>query len=310
MAEVVLIHGIAQEQYGADVLEAQWLPSLASGVRVAGFTDLADRLWRARGPERAIEARMAFYGDLFLKKDEQGGGDLEGFDASLVDALAEEWLERAATRSAREKDRRAANRDLADLRGEVGDEQQGVRSLGRHLTSRVARVRFFARIGAAFAEKFIVKALAQVSTYLSNDEIRSTAQERALNLIGPDTRVIVGHSLGSVVAYEVCCQLTRPLPLLVTVGSPLGLQTIIYQQLRPQPPIFPSLVQRWANVADRNDLVAAEPDLTSFFGNGIPEGARFEGAYTVDNGAQPHEAGFYLAKSEVGGPVGEALAER
>src|SRR6516225_8981118 len=49
------------------------------------------------------------------------------------------------------------------------------------------------------------------------------------------------HSLGSVVAYEATQELEHPLPLLITLGSPLGLNTIVYQRLRPQPPSFPPM---------------------------------------------------------------------
>ena len=61
MARIVLVHGIAQEQKSADTLEAEWLPSLAGGVRLAGDAALADTLWRDARPG---SARMAFYGDL------------------------------------------------------------------------------------------------------------------------------------------------------------------------------------------------------------------------------------------------------
>jgi hypothetical protein len=107
------------------------------------------------------------------------------------------------------------------------------------------------------------------------------------------------------VAYEAAHIMAQPLPLLVTLGSPLGLQTIVYQRLRPQPPAFPRNVQRWINVADRDDFIAAEPDLEGLFSAGMPAGAAFEGGYTVDNGADPHSSDFYLGKAQVGKPVGE-----
>ena len=100
----------------------------------------------------------------------------------------------------------------------------------------------------------------------------------------------------------------HPLPLLVTLGSPLGLDTIIYPKLRPQPPTYPPKALRWVNIADSDDFVAAEPDLTKFFSNGIPSTASFEGAHTVDNGAKPHNVDFYLTKAQVGKPVGETLS--
>jgi hypothetical protein len=49
------------------------------------------------------------------------------------------------------------------------------------------------------------------------------------------------------------------MPLLVTLGSPLGMWTRIYDRIQPRPPDYPNAVHRWVNVADPNDLVAADP---------------------------------------------------
>jgi pimeloyl-ACP methyl ester carboxylesterase len=146
-----------------------------------------------------------------------------------------------------------------------------------------------------------------VTHYFSDEGIRVAAQQSVLDLIGPETKIVIGHSLGSVVAYETVQRLDRRIPLLITLGSPLGLDTLIYPKLKPQPPVFPSNVARWVNVADRDDYIAAEPDLTPMFSAGIPSGAVFEGGRTVDCGAEPHRARFYLTKAQVGGPVGETL---
>jgi hypothetical protein len=85
------------------------------------------------------------------------------------------------------------------------------------------------------------------------------------------------------------------------------LATIILPRLQVQPPSFPPRVRRWVNVADRDDLVAAEPDLTSLFASTMSADAIFEGGYTVDNGAEPHNAEFYLGKSHVGRPIGQVF---
>jgi hypothetical protein len=293
MAEVVLVHGIAQEQKSADGLEAEWLPSLAGGVRTAGHPELADRLWRSKD----IDIRMAFYGDLFLPKDQQGGADeLTEAEWEFAEQLGIEWLKRAAQDASRDSDRALAQRELQGQTGET----QGARAALRPLINSLARLRPFARFGVALAERVVVKALRQVTRYLTEDEIRARVQQRVSALIDADTKVIIGHSLGSVVAYEAAHQLEHPLPLLLTLGSPLGLQTIVYDRLRPQPPAVPPKVERWVNIADRDDLVAARPDLTGLF-PGV------ESAFTVDNGAKPHEAAFYLAKQQIGEPVARAL---
>ena len=39
----------------------------------------------------------------------------------------------------------------------------------------------------------------------------------------------------------------------------------------------------------------------------MPIGTVFDSGYTVDNGAEPHNAQFYLGKAQVGKPVGEVL---
>ncbi len=308
MAEIVLVHGIDQQQKSADRLEAEWLPCLAGGVRIAGFPEVADRIWRAGGTPAAIDARIAFYGHLFLTPGQQGDdpGEFTADEAVLVDALAVEWLQHTASRSTRDRSRTAAARELAYVQGSLGEEQ-GVRSGLRSGLKSLAKISWFAPYGMGLAERFVNRALAQVTRYLTDDSIRTRALDAVVSLIGPETKVLLGHSLGSVVAFEAAHMIARPLPLLLTIGSPLGLHTIIYQRLRPQPPSFPPHVKRWMNVADRDDYVAAEPDLIPMFSDGMPADATFESGFTVDNGAQPHNADFYLSKAEVGRAVGETL---
>ena len=71
MSRIVLVHGIGQEQESADVLESRWIPALAGGLRAAGHTALAERLWRDRRPGDE-DCRMVFYGDLFLAAGRMG----------------------------------------------------------------------------------------------------------------------------------------------------------------------------------------------------------------------------------------------
>ncbi len=299
MAQVVLVHGIGQERESADSLEANWLPSLAGGIRSAGYGALADAL--RRDP---LTVRMAFYGDLFRTPDQQGIDDVELTPEqwAVAEPLAREWLDRLAERGTRAVDRQLADQEceLLDQPGEV----QGMRAALRPTVRALVRMRPFARLGVGFAERFLVRALRQVSLYLTDDGIREKALARVLDLIDEDTAVLLGHSLGSVVAYEAAHRLAHPLPLLVTIGSPLGLRTVVYDRLRPPPPGVPPMLRRWVNLVDPDDLVAAEPDLASGFPG--PPGV-LDSAYTVDNGATPHEARFYLTATETGRPIAEAL---
>jgi hypothetical protein len=117
MAAIVLVHGIDNEPLTLDGVEAEWLPALAGGVRLAGRPDLADRIWPPRSRPDAIECRSAYYGDLFRTPDRQGvAADLREStpeQATFADGLALEWLERIAEgcpRNSSRRDRRASIR--------------------------------------------------------------------------------------------------------------------------------------------------------------------------------------------------------
>ena len=234
MATVVLVHGIAQEQLGANSLEKDWLPALADGLRAGGHPRIAARI---RPPEQpgGITVRMAYYGNLFLTPGTMGTGVDAGAatDAQreIADRLATEWLARAAERD--NPDQRAASVQLSYLDSAGHQEQGPVREAQRSAINGLTRLRWFAPFGMAFAGRFVNRALQQVTRYLSDDDIRTQVQARVAAEIDDGTQVLIGHFLGSVIAYEAAHQLTRPLPLLITLGSPLGLCSIVYDLVRP-----------------------------------------------------------------------------
>ncbi|MET9763673.1 hypothetical protein ABZ016_32285 [Streptomyces sp. NPDC006372] len=143
MSRIVLVHGIGQEQESADTLESRWLPALAGGLRVAGHSGAADRLWRDRRPGHE-DCRMVFYGDLFLDAGQMGDGqsvdDLLPDQQELASALALEWLHRAEERAASEADRDEAFRLISALDPDAPG-RQGARAAGRPALNGLARLR-------------------------------------------------------------------------------------------------------------------------------------------------------------------------
>jgi hypothetical protein len=114
MAEIVLVHGIDQQQKSADKLESAWLPALAGGVRVAGFPEVADRIWRGAGKPGSIETRMAFYGSLFRTPGQMGDdpGEFTPEETEFAEAFAKEWLEHVAARATKQKTRETGCHEL------------------------------------------------------------------------------------------------------------------------------------------------------------------------------------------------------
>jgi hypothetical protein len=306
MATIVLVHGIGQEASNAEKLEKGWLPSLVKGVRNAKHDSLADEL--DKGVKGKFTVKMAYYGDIFLEPDHQGV-DL----ASLSDAeqlVAEELaldLLNNATHSSNTRDADEAKRELAALTAPPEDQEGIVEEIFVRAAAALDHVPFFGRTALA-AATVVNRTLAQVTRYLIDPDVHKYAINQVSNHLTEDTRVVIGHSLGSVVAYDTlrARPVKQQVPLLVTLGSPLGLSAI-RERLQPQPPGFPTAVRRWVNIAAPDDIVAARYELNRLFNRGRPDDAVFEDTQLVDNGSKPHEINFYLDKDCCGQAVANAL---
>jgi hypothetical protein len=228
--------------------------------------------------------------------------------AALAEALSLEWLERIAERApGGSADASQARQTLDIVRNPERVGAMGIGNTKREVVKTLARCSWLAHMAMFLAERYVKTALAQVTRYLTEPAIRKQAQKAVLALVDPETRVIIGHSLGSVVVYECAHALKHHLPLLVTLGSPLGLPTIVTERLSP-PAAFPPMATIWLNVANLEDPVAAEPDLGPRFAQDVPASSRFEGIRFNEKGKDPHRAETYLGRIAVGRKVIEALA--
>ena len=122
---------------------------------------------------------------------------------------------------------------------------------------------------------------------------------------------MVGHSLGSVVAYNVCGSTGESarwkVPLLVTVGSPLAV-TEIRKSLRSFAPCrCPSGVGAWFNAMDERDAVALYPlDAGNFPLD--PINPAIENKRDVRNKTQNrHSISGYLDDADVAKRIHDAL---
>lgn len=151
--------------------------------------------------------------------------------------------------------------------------------------------------------------LKQVVKYLNDPEIHETVLKTVLDKITDDTRVVIGHSLGSVVAYEALCQKPANVVSFISLGSPLGIRNLIFDKLTPHPNAmgigaWPGEVKYWTNVADRGDIVALEKKLAPLFASGAHGGIQ---DILVDNGWGAHDGYRYLTTEEVGKAISAGL---
>ena len=281
MARVVTVHGIGKQVEGEFTLG--WSDALRSGVALAGGPALY-----------ADDIKPAFYGSLFRKRFAKGFGDPAYTAIDIQDddevQLLEAWWADAA----------AADPDIP-AHADDGTKGRTPGSVQKALNA-FSRSRFFAGV----AEHLMIADVKQVTLYMRDEALRGEIQTRVRDAIGPDTKVVVAHSLGSVVAYEVLAVPSADLGVttLVTLGSPLGIRNVIFDRLTPRPEngqgAWPPSLDRWHNVADPGDIVAMVKELSPLFGGGVTD-------WLVHNGAKAHDARPYLTAEETGRAIASGL---
>jgi len=88
-----------------------------------------------------------------------------------------------------------------------------------------------------------------------------------------DRVLLIGHSMGSVIAYDALWELTHldhiqeTVDLFLTIGSPLGMRFVQKRLLgfRNARQRFPCCVRRWVNIAAHGDLTALDPEIRNDF---------------------------------------------
>ncbi|MEU5397469.1 hypothetical protein [Streptomyces tibetensis] len=243
---------------------------------------------------------IAFYGDVFRKGSRRVRGDDEpGRVTDLDDELEQQLLldlwEAAAVA---EPDRVAAPTGEGTRAPTPLTAQRAMNAL---LRSRC--------MPGAVAERFLLGTLRQVRRYLKDNDIRRYAREAVTTRIASDTTVVIGHSLGSVVAYESLCVEPKSVGALITLGSPLGMPKLVFDRLDPTPSggraEWPKGIRSWSNLCDRHDVVASVKRLGPLFD--VPGGWRTVNDQVLDNGWKVHDLGRHLTDEATGRAVIAAL---
>ncbi|MHC3461395.1 hypothetical protein [Streptomyces flavovirens] len=278
MTRVLCVHGIGQQFSGEHDQHLRWSAALRDGLLRAGASPLV--------PE---DIHCLFYGDLFRPPGRVLAAQEPPLDASDVDTPYEAELLVALWEA-------AARTDPAVVPPRADTLARTPRSVQTALDA-LSRSRFFAGV----AMRSLIADLKQVRAYLCDQDTYARVQRRTADAVTERTRLVVGHSLGSVVAYEALSAHPEwPVRSLLTVGSPLGIRNLVFDRLRlphgGAPGDWPGSVERWTNLADSGDVVALVKDLRPLFGERVR-------GHLVHNGARAHDAARYLSTAEAGRAV-------
>ncbi len=326
---MVFVHGRNQQmarplrgdtaRVGAHVagLRREWLAGLAKGLVLAGAPPLV--------PSRAY---LSFYGNAMadaIDRHEAAGGtrpDLElgpGTPITTRDLLVVEAAEQLGFDPVSQYDGVRVPDPLDDAERSADGASADADELGWADALSVpvvtSALRFLAnRTGTA--GWVIEAALTDVAYYLALAAVRDRVLDIVQTTIADARRehdevVLVSHSLGTVVAYDALqsADTARPVPLLVTLGSPLGLPVVRRHLIRksgqaePGVPDIDANGPRWINAYDVRDVVALAHPLASAFTGGA--GAILD--VVTHNPSEPHAVDEYLADPDVAGPIADAM---
>lgn len=251
---VLGLHGIAQHRNTPELLRKLWYDSLLQGFDNAAI------------PERKYHLEIPYYGRLLAGREACGSGQ-------KTVSTDENYREDQVAASMKAEIAHELEKRLKRRPTDIDDQMKGpANSLLKLISNCLSNER---------EAWFIDAVLDQVSRYLSQRDIREKIQSTsraalahcmARRTAGDDAVIVIAHSLGSVIAYDLLSSWNGDdVDLLLTVGSPLSIKGV-YSRLNGQPPRWPGPVKTWINLADQDDIVALHGriDRTNLFSRASP----------------------------------------
>lgn len=280
--KILFIHGMNQQNYSAETLREFWLQVFQTGInRLNIDLDVHD-----------LDIVLPFYGDLLTKHKLNNTLDLGTF-------LPKSWSNIKLPFSFRNNPTIVQDKNPCITPLPCAEDIEP-----KTLTQRLALVSSLAKDRALrelsiflnhypkLHDSLIQKFLIETYLYLSNPEFMDEVHERIMQNLDPhEDYLIVSHSLGTVIAYNLLhknklCRINR----LITLGSPLAFKVI---QERLAPPICrpKHFLGDWINFYSPNDFLTAFP-LTEPPFDFKPEIENFAIQTLISN---PHRIIGYLA---------------
>lgn len=234
MAPVVFIHGVGSPPGpGVDEARDAWIEALAAPMPASFDTWL-----------RAASALVYYQDWSWYSGDDEAERRAESSWAAVRRAIGTVVDE---AQSAFDEVRPERLGDLAEVASRWSD-SDGVVAAGNLAADRVSAFNLW-QVPAFFED---------------HDGTREVVLDRFRAAVGDDTRVVVAHSMGSIVAFEAIHESGLELDAFITLGSPLGVEGYVRRRLSA-PDRMPPSVARWINIAHPNEPVALVNELAPLF---------------------------------------------
>jgi hypothetical protein len=292
MRQLILIHGRAQEEKDGAAIKKEWIRAWTQGLAKSGLAN----------PLSDADVHFPYYGDT-LAQMVAGKSEAEAARV-IVKGPAPATGEQQVMREMLIEIALREGISEADIRAELSPDviARGPQNWGwvQGIFTALDRIR-------PISTRLVALITADVAKYLTDAGIHQAINNGVVKAVRPGQEaVVVSHSLGTVVAYNVL--MSRPsafpavrVPLFVTLGSPLAINAI---KSRLRPHTFPKPVGAWYNAMDPDDIVSLYPLTPRHFDTG----GRIENHDKVKNWTDnQHSIAGYLDDEQVAKRIHDAL---
>ena len=289
---IIGIHGLGNKP-PRDLLQSWWLRSIREGLQNYGSGNLK------------FEFDMAYWADvihpvpldpyitnpdapLYLEEPYTPGGTVKKEDPSQLIRDVLKYLEK-------QMDRIFLNDDMTIN--------------FRNVTDKLIHL-YFSDLERYYGEKCVPASDQDCSAREAIQQrlLRKLRQYRGYRIM------LIAHSMGSIVSYDVLSSLDASgrIQTLVTLGSPLGLPIIVGRihetgkkrgSESAHPAVPESIVESWINMADLRDRIALDQSLADDYSANsrglVAEDKSVFNDYAVNGKANPHKSFGYLRTPEM-----------
>jgi hypothetical protein len=279
---VVFVHGINNHDNAAEWIAREWATWIEKAAGRPGLFDAVEVVAPFYGKELAALTERA--AETVAAVVAQGAGALDVDDRAFAEGMLAEFATALGV-----------DPELVEREADAMAVPQGPGGFALIPTLRVIE-RWWPGTGA-FAMRF----LEQADAYFNRPGAKATIDALvAPALSATEPQIVVAHSLGSVVTFDLLRKQSTDTRLYVTLGSPLPLASVRGKLGRPL--TVPQGVGRWLNAIDRSDFVGLGAGL-------VPPsyGAGIENLTDIRNGFNAHAITGYLGDRRVARAIVEAL---
>lgn len=249
--QLVFVHGRAQENKDSIALKAEWIEAFNDGLAKSNL----------KLPIAETDVRFPFYGNTLY--DLVSGKNAKEAATIIIRGQDSDAEEKKFLQSVMEEVRKKAGITDDELIAIAGQQVMDKGPLNWEWLQTVLKA--IDRHVPYGSGGSIALATKDVYVYLRNKAVRDMIDSGVSAAIKPGIEtVVVSHSLGTVVAYNLLRQLGEAqgwkIPLFVTLGSPLAVNEIRKSvKALAAPTQCPTCVRGWFNAMDERDVVALYP---------------------------------------------------